>query len=367
MSSTNDKDRVIRIFSELRKRGMDLGLKDLLTGLRLLEPEWRQQSGQWGLEADLCLLWCYSAEQERLFERVLKELEEEEARSKKLEENLSPGARPAGSSDRKLTGAAIKSDRITSPEQMKDSSRSDKSEADSGTVAAAAVPFSAPMHSGKRRDLSIRRKVTALEMSYAWQKFSLCQTDGSSRKIDIEKTIGLVARTGFYTVPAMRRSRQNNANLIMFIDRRGSMSPFHPILNDLVTTAECAPEIRSLKVFYFHDVIKSFVYTDPLLNKHCPIDMVFEDCPKGLQILIVSDAGAARGHLDANRMVATKQMLDKFISHSSQIAWLNPMPESRWRGTTAQVVGALVKMFPLDLNGITRAIKYMLQGYSGRV
>jgi uncharacterized protein with von Willebrand factor type A (vWA) domain len=368
MITTNDKDKIIRIFSALRKRGVNLGLRDLLTGLRLLEPEWRKQTGELGLLDDLCLLWCYSSEQIRLFENIIKELEEleeEEARSKTSTEDFQPEVNPPKLDDQESTPVTTKPGRRPTPEHASESSTRDKS-ATGSDPGAAAVPFSTPVHSGKRRDMSIRRKLTALEMCYAWQKFSLCKTDGSLRDIDIEKTIGQVARTGFFAGPVLRRSRQNNANLIMFIDRRGSMSPFHPILNELVSTAESAPEIRHLKVFYFHDVIKNFVYNDPLLNKHCPIDSVFEEIPNGLQILIVSDAGAARGELDASRMVATKGMLDKLREHSSQIAWLNPMPESRWKGTTAQVVGVLAKMFPLDQNGMSRAIKFILQDHAGR-
>jgi uncharacterized protein with von Willebrand factor type A (vWA) domain len=41
----------------------------------------------------------------------------------------------------------------------------------------------------------------------------------------------------------------------------------------------------------------------------------------------------------------------------SRSAWLNPMPPARWLRTSAQVIQHLLPMFPLDLNGLTDAIK----------
>jgi hypothetical protein len=38
------------------------------------------------------------------------------------------------------------------------------------------------------------------------------------------------------------------------------------------------------------------------------------------------------------------------------LAWLNPVPARRWPGTTAQLIGAIVRMYPMDEDGFSNAV-----------
>jgi uncharacterized protein with von Willebrand factor type A (vWA) domain len=41
---------------------------------------------------------------------------------------------------------------------------------------------------------------------------------------------------------------------------------------------------------------------------------------------------------------------------STLIAWLNPMPQSRWQGSSAEILAYLVPMFAMDRLGFGDAI-----------
>lgn len=95
---------------------------------------------------------------------------------------------------------------------------------------------------------------------------------------------------------------------------------------------------------------------DPYLTKSVSRAEVFAHCSGYTSVLIVSDAGAARGHRSLQRIQATTEALFHLKQHTSLIAWLNPMPKERWSGSSAQIIAHLVLMYQMDLDGFNNAI-----------
>jgi uncharacterized protein with von Willebrand factor type A (vWA) domain len=58
----------------------------------------------------------------------------------------------------------------------------------------------------------------------------------------------------------------------------------------------------------------------------------------GAGLLVVSDAGSARGYLNRRRALQTAAFLAEARRLFPTIVWLNPMPRARWAGTTAALV-----------------------------
>jgi uncharacterized protein with von Willebrand factor type A (vWA) domain len=75
-------------------------------------------------------------------------------------------------------------------------------------------------------------------------------------------------------------------------------------------------------------------------------------------VLIFSDAGAARGGYSEERYELTKEFLTKLKQKVRYIAWLNPMPHSRWNKTTAGEIARLLPMFEVSRPGVQDAIVY---------
>jgi uncharacterized protein len=64
----------------------------------------------------------------------------------------------------------------------------------------------------------------------------------------------------------------------------------------------------------------------------------------------VSDAGAAIGTQNEDRIKGTVAFLERWLACVRQILWINPVPEVRWTGTPATEIQAALggRMLALD-------------------
>ncbi len=76
-------------------------------------------------------------------------------------------------------------------------------------------------------------------------------------------------------------------------------------------------------------------------------------------VMVLSDAGAARGSYNERRIEQTERFLEHLRQHVRFIAWLNPMPRARWMGTTASEVMSFVPMFDISRHGLDQAINVL--------
>jgi hypothetical protein len=145
---------------------------------------------------------------------------------------------------------------------------------------------------------------------------------------------------------------------LLLVDQNGSMTPFHRFSRDLVETArdESTLQPEQVNVFYFHNVPAASVYKDLYLTEPIALEKVLASCDNETSVLIVSDAGAARGYRKLDRIRATTSFLFKLRRHTTLIAWLNPMPEERWIGSSAEIIANLVPMYEMDNDGLSNAI-----------
>jgi uncharacterized protein with von Willebrand factor type A (vWA) domain len=145
----------------------------------------------------------------------------------------------------------------------------------------------------------------------------------------------------------------------MLFDRGGSMVAFHN-LQDALTEAIIKGTIKNEgDIFYFRNIARNILFTTPE-QAHA---VQFDDIVKGPRrnILVVSDAGAARGTFNEDRVQNTYTMLFHLRKH--RIAWLNPLPKERWKNSSASVIARFVNMFEAgndysdDLGNIVRLFK----------
>jgi uncharacterized protein with von Willebrand factor type A (vWA) domain len=205
------------------------------------------------------------------------------------------------------------------------------------------------------------KPISRLSMAYSWRYLRRPVSDGPANILDIEATIARVAHQGFFLSPVYRRWQSNHAHLMLLIDQDGSMAPFHGIARDLVETASQESSIQQVDVFYFHDVVDDRVFTDEYLLNNIDVGEAMEYCTPNTSVLIISDAGAARGHQNRKRCDLTVQMLTRFQQSTTLIAWLNPMPRERWTESSAERIASQTQMFQLDSDGFSGAID-VLQG-----
>ena len=193
-------------------------------------------------------------------------------------------------------------------------------------------------------------------MAYAWRYLRRPIFDGSRDVLDMTATVEAAARQGFYLSPVYRRRERNHARLLLMIDQGGSMAPLHRFTRDLAETALDDSRLEQIEVVYFHNVPGEYLYGDAYLTHPLKQEEVLGRCMNETSVLIVSDAGAARGYRKLPRIQATTEALLQLKQRTSLIAWLNPMPQARWTGASAQIIAHLAPMCQMDQDGLSRAI-----------
>jgi uncharacterized protein with von Willebrand factor type A (vWA) domain len=140
------------------------------------------------------------------------------------------------------------------------------------------------------------------------------------------------------------------------------MAPFDLLVETLVESILRGGLLGGVSLYYFHDCPQGFLYEHPNLTDPLSLEGVLDSQAKGNSVLIVSDAGAARGDYDGKRLEDTRTFLRVLNTYSYRYAWLNPVLAARWNTTTAEDIAALAPMFSLDKDGLNDAVN-ILRGH----
>lgn len=79
-------------------------------------------------------------------------------------------------------------------------------------------------------------------------------------------------------------------------------------------------------------------------------------------VVIISDAGAARGNYDLRRLFDTVAFLRALKNYTKQVVWLNPVQREDWKYGTAKQIRRYVPMFEMDREGLYSAVD-VLRGH----
>ncbi len=353
---TERADLLISVFGRLRHRVRSLGVGDLLDALRLVEGGWEFGS-MTELKQDVRLLWCRSFAESSEFNRIW-----EECLSQPQPPETTPGERN-GQWDRDYVPEEYRESRAPASQPASEQEAIKPRE-----PLVTALPLKAPpnlaVHAGPM-ELSLFRPISRRTIAYGWQFLRRSRADGPATALDLNATIEETARLGFFLRPVYKPEMRNHSQLILLVDREGSMTPHHYLARDVIETAQQAPTLGQVQVFYFHNVIGESVHLDPHLTEQIDWDKAFSNCHRDTNLIIVSDAGAARCRRSIERIEATEEMLFRLRQSTPHIAWLNPWRESRWQKSSAQFIARLVPMFSMDKIGFNAAIK-VVRGMSHR-
>lgn len=202
--------------------------------------------------------------------------------------------------------------------------------------------------------------VTRRQMKQSWRNLRRPKREGPSTELNVEATVSEIGRTGILLEPVLEPKRRNRAELLLLIDQGGSMTPFHLLARRLHETILRGGRLEKAGIYYFHNCPTEYLYHDPAHHEFERIEEIFSR-PYSQQagVLVFSDAGAARGGLNYERIELTKMFLDLLKRRFRYIAWLNPLPRSRWMATTASVVMQSVPMFDFSRRGLDNAISVL--------
>ena len=199
--------------------------------------------------------------------------------------------------------------------------------------------------------------VTQRQMKQSWRSLRRLVRAGPATELDVEGTVIQMGRQGFLLEPKLISRRINRTKLLLLIDQDGSMVPFHILSARLTKTARQGGRLGKADIYYFHNCPIEYLYHDSYCHEAEAISDVLARIRYGpSSVLIFSDAGSARGGYNSERLELTEAFLAQLKRQVQYIAWLNPVPDSRWLGTTADKIARLVPMFEFSRRGFQNAI-----------
>ncbi|HKH44630.1 MAG TPA: hypothetical protein VKM72_08210 [Thermoanaerobaculia bacterium] len=201
-----------------------------------------------------------------------------------------------------------------------------------------------------------RPPVSLRSLIVTWRRFRRAIRSGPKVELDLAATIAEQSRRGYLTQPVLVPSRRNLARLVVLVDASPSMAAWrslHPALAESLREGR----LGLAALYFFHNVPDEHLYETETLTGAVPVGELLER-HAGSTLLIVSDAGAARGRRDRERIESTRQFLDRVSGSWQPVAWVNPMPRRRWKGTSAERIARFSSLTMTELNedGLIQAI-----------
>ncbi len=205
--------------------------------------------------------------------------------------------------------------------------------------------------------------VTRRQMKQSWRYLRRTVREGPPVELDLHATVEKISREGMFREPVLLPRRVNRAEIVLLIDQDGSMVPFHALSRQLIETVSRGGLLQQTDVYYFHDYPSEYLYLEPSRREARQVSEVLMSFDNYTTVLVISDAGAARGGLDHERVQQTGIFLQKLAQHARRFAWINPLPNTRWADTTAGKVARLVPMFDMSRRGLDDAVNTLRGRY----
>ena len=390
MSPSGEDFFVWKLFQQLVRRDLAIGLEEYAAVQRALRAGFGLESRD-DLKKLLCSLWATSREEaaviSALFDQyVAGDWDTTEAALHPLRED-GAGATLEGATTLSTT------EQINSTPPTEIVSTEPRVETPPSVAAASRLP---PLQLQELPRLSYSHvflpqfPVSYRQVAQTWRRLRSPVRAGPATELDVESTVAQRSRRGIVSPPVLRPRRRNQAHLILLVDRKGSMAPFHDYVESVCVAIAQAGRLGRVGIYYFHDTPfegadlaalddlgpQLFPSLDPILNQVPPLDHgelyndvelvdphpmkdLVEEWPAAPAMVIISDAGAARGRLDPVRLLDTIASLKALLRIGSRVVWLNPVPSPAWARSTAGQIARHVPMFPMDRDGMHRAVNVL--------
>ncbi|WP_298601744.1 vWA domain-containing protein [Zoogloea sp.] len=192
---------------------------------------------------------------------------------------------------------------------------------------------------------------------------------GAPDELDLDGTIAATARNAGWLDLMMRPERHNAVKVLIFFDVGGSMDDHIKVCEELFSA--CRAEFKHLEYFYFHNCVYDHVWRDSFRrhSERTPTLDVIHKYGPDYKLIFVGDATMSpyeimqpNGSIEYSNNEAGAVWLRRLGDAYPSLAWLNPEPERSWDyrqsiGLIRKILGE--RMFPLSLDGLTRAITHL--------
>jgi uncharacterized protein len=189
---------------------------------------------------------------------------------------------------------------------------------------------------------------------------------GAPDELALADTIDATARSGGWLDIKMQAERRNVIKVLLLLDIGGSMDEHVKNCEELFSAART--EFKHLEHYYFHNFVYEALWKDNRrrFSEHKPTTEVIRTYGPDYKLILVGDAtmspyeithaGGSVEHWNAEPGTA---WLERLMRQYPKFAWLNPVPQGRWRQTTSiELTREMLegRMYPLTLAGLDQMI-----------
>ncbi|MBP3759419.1 MAG: VWA domain-containing protein [Firmicutes bacterium] len=201
------------------------------------------------------------------------------------------------------------------------------------------------------------------------------RVDTAKTELDIDATIDATCDNAGLLKLVYEKPRKNTVKLLLLMDSDGSMRSYSKLCSQLFQAVNQSTHLKDLKIYYFHNCIYDYLYTDPYIidGRWIETDWVFRNLSSDYKVIIVGDAAMSSYELTArggniNWYAWNNEpginWLKKFNRFYHKVIWLNPIKESRWNhawgARTINMVREVFPMYELTLDGLDKGIHKLL-------
>ncbi len=198
---------------------------------------------------------------------------------------------------------------------------------------------------------------------------------GPEVELDIQRTIHDTCQKGGLLQIRQKKPRRNAIKVLMFIDSGGTMTPYHNLCSRLFQAVSRSNRFKDLKIYYFHNCIDEYLYTNPTLRLKYEVSTqkVLRECDKDYKVIFVGDAT-----MDVNELIyppaevtrnnqgfSGQDWLNYILKRYRSTVWLTPILRKKgtcmgtW-GAAYDIITDLFQMYPLTVKGLEDAMEQLM-------
>jgi hypothetical protein len=195
--------------------------------------------------------------------------------------------------------------------------------------------------------------------------------EGANEELDLDETIDETCKNAGELEVIFRPPRRNRVKVLLLMDVGGSMDPHSELMSRLFTAASRTGRFAKFRSYYFHNCVYNSVYEDAQFRKGLPVADLLANSDRDEKLVMVGDAlmhpaelldPGGSMYLYSQTRASGIEWLRRLAHHFRSASWLNPEPERFWSGTTIEVIASVLPMFPLTLDGMNLAVRYLVRG-----
>jgi hypothetical protein len=226
---------------------------------------------------------------------------------------------------------------------------------------------------GERRFREYRRDIVldVRQIDVALRGLRRLGREGAEEELDLDDTIDKTCKNAGELDIVFRPPRRNRVKVVLLMDVGGSMDPHAELVSRLFTAASRSGRFAKFRSYYFHNCVYNTVYEDAQFRKGLAVADLLATSDRDEKLVVVGDAlmhpaelldPGGSMYLYSQNRASGIEWLRRLAGHFRSAAWLNPEPDRFWTGTTIEVIASVLPMWPLTLDGLGHAVRYLVRG-----